>query len=189
MSRTVLRPFRKAAELNLGGTSTSEKVFQDADSNAIILALPQGWLGPNTSTGRQFTWVVVRYGGRVIGGTTTNFTPQLQWGSSTTSTSNTDIESGAAVAVNSNTGQFAGVAEVLISVTGTGTARIEAMSNQMVAGSTVTYTAEAKSDNSITTYDPTLLGTNVGFVLTGTFSGGSADNKAYLDTFVAEVIE
>ncbi len=189
MSRTVLRPYRKAAELNLGGTSSSEKVFIDADSNAVICALPPGILGPSTTVGRQFAWFLVRYGGRVTGGTTTTFAAQLQWGSSTTPTSNTDIESGpSAVAVNSNAGIFGGVAEVLIAVTGTGTARIEAFSNQATFGSTRTYTAVAVSDNSITTYDATSL-TVTGFLVTGTFGTGNAGNLAYLDMFTVEVVE
>lgn len=188
MSRTFYRPNLVPRELNQGGTSTSEVVFTSDGTNAVVLRFPQNLLGPNTSTGRQSLPFVLHYGGRVTGGTTTNFTPQLQWGTSTTPGSNTDVESGAAVAVNSNSGCWQGMVIGNFVVTGTATARIEGFSCQLVGGSTRTFTALAVSDNSVTTVDPT-TSTAMGFVLTGTFSSGNAGNLAYLDWFVLEVIE
>src|SRR5262245_22468127 len=125
MGRTIYRPLTAARELNQGGTGTSETVFTSDGTLPVVLRFPQNVLGGTTAIGRQAIPVNIYYGGRVTGGTTTNFTPQLQWGTSATPGSNTDIESGAAVAVNSNSGLWMGEVHGLFVVTGTGAARFE----------------------------------------------------------------
>jgi hypothetical protein len=187
--REIARPNQAPRELNQGGTSTSETMFVNSDASlAVACHLPDNVLGPNTSTGKQAMRLVLRVGGRVTGGTTTNFTPKLKWGVSTTASSNTSLEDGAAVAVNSNAGLWDIKAELIIRVTGTGTARIDGVCGHLVAGSTRTFTAVAVTDNSITTYDPTLLTSRRGFSVSGTFSSGDAGNLAYIDYFELEAI-
>ncbi len=110
---------RTPAEFNLGGTSTSEKVFCTSDTTplAIVCPLPGATVSNLTTTGRQLLRIRVTAGGRVTGGTTTNWTAQLQFGTSTTVASNTDIESGAAVAVNSVSGLWEIQANLVVGVT------------------------------------------------------------------------
>ncbi len=176
-----------SAELNLGGTSTSEKVFLGSDGNPLVLPLPVADLaGP---AGKRLSAFKIFAAGRVTGGTTTNLTVQLQYGTSATVASNLDLESAAAVAVNSVSGIWTlDGTYVIDNVSG----KIDGYSNCLISGSTVTFTATAKADNTVTSSSTATLSfttTDVqGFVLTGTFSGGSANNVAYVDVFQLEMI-
>ncbi len=175
---------RVPAEFNLGGTSTTEKVFCTADTTplAIVCPIPMAIVSNLTTTGRQSARIRVTAGGRVTGGTTTNWTAQLQFGISTTTTTNTDIESGVAVAVNSVSGLWEVQANLIIATSG----RVDGFSGHFIIGSTRTVTAPLIIDNAITTFDPTLTTAIQGFVVTGTFSSGSATNAAYMDYFTME---
>jgi hypothetical protein len=186
--REIARPYRVPRELNQGGTAITEVVFVDTALAPVICAVPAGFMGPSTSTGRQLARLKIYAGGRVTGGGTTNFTPQLQFGASSTAASNTDIESGAAVAVNSASGAWEIQADILMQVTGTNTVRIDGVASSLVGGSTRTYTATAVTDTLVTTYDPSLLTSVQGFLVSGTFSAGFATNAAYLDYFVMETL-
>lgn len=171
-------PLLKPRELNQGGTSTSETVFTSDGTNPIVLRLPTSeQLGG--ANGKGSRPIGIRAGGRVTGGTTTNFTPQLQFGTSATAASNTDLESGGAVAVNSVTGGWMIEWEGFI----TNGNILDGAGRHFVSGSTRTFTDWAVQDNAVTTADPDGNGTQ-GFVVTGTFSGGHASNTAYLDWFV-----
>lgn len=171
-------------ELNQGGTSTSEVAFSKDGTTVTMCPLPTAsQLAGNSGTSGYSSRIMVRAWGRVTGGTTTNYTPQLQFGTSITPSSNTDLESGAAVACNSATGlwiiEWSGV------VTNDGV--LDGFGTSMVSGSTRTYTATAVQDVAVTTADPD-GNTTQGFVVTGTFSSGSASNKAYLDGFQCDII-
>lgn len=179
---SVIRvPRQKPRELNQGGTSTSEVVFTSDGTIPVVLDLPSaGELASAAGTpGVKFK---VRAGGRVTGGTTTNYTPQLQFGTSATPGSNTDLESGGAVAVNSVSGFWFIEADLFWDTTSN---QLDGYARHMVSGSTRTYTAAAACDNRISSADPDANGTQ-GFVVTGTFSSGNASNAAYLDFFELE---
>ena len=97
----------KPRELNQGGTSTSEVAFTADGTVVILLPLPSAaQLAGGTGTSGYCSKFTIRAWGRVTGGGTTNYTPQLQYGTSATPASNTDIESGGAVAVNSVSGTW-----------------------------------------------------------------------------------
>lgn len=186
----ISRASLPSAELNLGGTSTSEKVFTISTSTttACILPLPslEALAG---STGKKMSVIRIFAAGRVTGGTTTNFTPQLQFGTSTTVASNTDLESGVAVAVNSASGMWAIDGTYMLDIT---SGKIDGYAANFLSGSTVTYTAVAKADNTISSSSTpafSLTSTSQqGFVLTGTFSSGNASNVAYVDIFQLEMV-
>lgn len=186
----ISRASLPSAELNLAGTSTSEKVFTISTSTttACILAMPslEALAG---STGKKMSLVRITAAGRVTGGTATNFTPQLQFGTSTTVASNTDLESGAAVAVNSVSGTW--LIDGLYTIDYT-SVKIDGFASNFLSGSTVTLTAAAKADNTISASSTPALSfttnTAQGFVLTGTFSSGNAANVAYVDVFQMEMI-
>lgn len=170
----------KPRELTQGGSSTSEIVFSTDGTTPVVLPLPSaGQLAGGSGTSGYCSRFQIRAWGRVTGGTTTNYTPQLQYGTSITSTSNTDIESGAAVAVNSVSGTWQIIAEVIWDATSD---ILDGFATHMVSGSTRTLTAWAAFDNAITSANPEGDGT-LGFVVTGTFSSGAATNAAYLDGF------
>lgn len=181
MNEIISQPKLKAAELNLGGTATTEKVFQDVAGLPIVLPLPAagqlaGTQGPAVS---RMAKIRIRAHGRVTGGGTTNYTPQLQYGVSATASENTDLESGAAVAVNSVSGFWFLEAELWIDDE---SGKMGGFVRHGVSGSTVTVADWSVVDNNISGLDPDGGGT-LGFVVTGTFSGGFAGNKAYLDHF------
>lgn len=181
---TIRRPVQlPSAELNLSGTSTSEKVFLTTGGLPLILPFPSAGelAGAN---GKKMSLIRITAAGRVTGGTTTNWTMQLQYGTSATPSSNTDIESGAAVAVNSVSGQWCLIAHLMIDNT---SGKIDGFAHHIISGSTVTYTAVAKADNTITGVVPDGSAT-LGFVLTGTFSSGNASNVAYVDVFQLEML-
>lgn len=178
--RIIGKPLVKPRELNQGGTGTTELVFTSDGTTPVILYLPTAEQLAPASGGAAFC--TIRAWGRVTGGTTTNFTAQLQFGTSATPGSNTDIESGAAVAVNSTSGLWWLKWEGVVTTTG----YLDGAGTHMIAGSTRTLTALAAQDNAITTADLDGV-TAQGFVMTGTFSGGHASNAAYLDGFTLEV--
>lgn len=176
-----------SAELNLGTTSTTEKVFLNAAGTALVCPLPLGGLA--ASAGKQMSMFRIIAAGRVTGGTTTNFTAQLQFGTSTTTASNTDVESSVAVAVNSVSGLWAIEGTYMLDYT---SGKIDGYAANFISGSTVTYTAVAKADNTISSSStPAFSFTTTlvqGFVITGTFSSGNASNVAYADVFQLEMI-
>ncbi len=180
--REIFYPNQTPAELNLGGTSTSEKVFASTDSTPVAVAIwiPNGLVSPVSTTGRQCVSVVVRCGGRVTGGTSTNFTPKFLFG--VTTSAGTSIGTGAAVAVNSVSGVWGMEAYLFITTSGI----IDGTFSNITLGSTRTATARLIATNAISTYDPTLLTSRQGFTVSGTFSSGNAGNKAYLDYFNME---
>jgi hypothetical protein len=131
----------------------------------------------------------IRAAGRVTGGTSTNYTPKLYWGTSLTTASNTVIGSGAAVAVNSVSGLWEINATLFTDYT---SGKIDGYFTNMVSGSTVTLTGAAKLTNTVSSSStPAYSFTTTsqqGFVVSGTFSSGNAGNVAYVDVFQLEMI-
>lgn len=181
MNEIISQPKLKAAELNLGGVATTEKVFQDALGAAIVLPFPSAGkvAGAVTVAVSRMGKIRIRAHGRVTGGGTANYTPQLQYGISATASENTDLESGAAVAVNSVAGFWFLEAELWVDDE---SQKMGGFVRHGVSGSTITVADWTVVDNNITGIDPD-GGGNIGFVVTGTFSVGFAGNKAYLDHF------
>ncbi len=183
MATIIGVPLLKPRELNQGGTSSSETAFTSDGTLPIVLRMPTGEQ-LCSANGKGARRIAVRAGGRVTGGTTTNFTPQLQFGTSATPGSNTDLESGGAVAVNSVTGLWLIEWEGVVTKDNV----LDGAGRHFVSGSTRTFTDWAVQDNAVTTADPDSNGT-LGFVVTGTFSTGNASNAAYLDWFTLEVLD
>lgn len=186
----ISRAALPSAELNLAGTSTTEKVFTISTSTSIACILPLPSLEALAgSAGKKMSMIRITAAGRVTGGTTTNFTAQLQFGTSTTVASNTDLESGAAVAVNSVSGLWAIDGLYMLDYT---SGKIDGYAANFISGSTVTFTAIAKADNTISSSSTPAFSFTTssaqGFVLTGTFSSGNASNVAYVDVFQMEMI-
>lgn len=176
-----------SAELNLAGTSTSTKVFLNSAGTAVTVLLDKdAFAGPTFKTFSKFRLVAA---GRVTGGTTTNWTPTIYWGTSTTTASNTALCTGATVAVNSVSGTWNIEADLEIDNTST---KITGSFSNQTSGSTVTYTARAVITNVITASSTPALSfstqTAQGFCVAGAFSSGNAGNVAYLDVFQLEYV-
>lgn len=166
-----------SAEINLGGTGTAEAQFLTASAQNGVAAgtrLICYTPGSNQLKQRRF---VVRVGGRVTGGTTTNFTGKLYWGTSSTISSNTSIATTGAIAVNSGSGQWELVAELTWDST---SAKIGGTFQGHVNATAV---ARVVLSNLPTTVDLSGESTSNGFTVTGTFSSGTATNAAYVDWF------
>lgn len=176
-----------SAELNLGGTSTSTKVFLNAAGTAVTALLDKDALAG--SVGKAFSKMRIIAAGRVTGGTTTNYTPTIYWGTSTTTSSNTALCTGATVAVNSAAGTWTMEADVEFDYT---SGKITGSFSNQVSGSTVTYTARAVLTNVISSSSTPALSfttqTAQGFCAAGAFSSGNAGNIAYLDVFQIEMV-
>ena len=172
----------KPRELNQAGTGTAELVFTSDGTVPIICPFPDALrdrLLEGTVTSIRAVRFTVRAWGRITGGGTTNYTAQLQWGTSATPTSNADVDSGAAVAVNSANGKWFMESELIVDST---SLTIDGTSANLILGSTRTLTGPATSATATKTLS--LTSTSVqGFVVTGTFSAGFATNAAYLDGF------
>ncbi len=175
-----------SAEINLGGTSTSEKqVLMASASGGVVSGSPLQCRipGSNTMKNRAFR---IRVGGRVTGGGTTNFTISLYQGNSATVSSNTKIATSSTNAVNSMSGNF--YLECLCAWDSTSTK----LQGIMYGWVNATAVAAAIMTSVVTTPDLTAeatLTTASGaatvpiLTVTGTFSSGFAGNVAYVDLF------
>jgi|TARA_R100001086_G_scaffold174763_1_gene96077 hypothetical protein len=167
----------KPRELNQGGTGTAALVFSTDGDTTYLLPLPSaGQLASGSGTTGRSSMVTVRAWGRVTGGTTTNYTATLQYGTSTTSTDNTTIEASTARAVNSADHEWLIEATFVIDSVSD---KIQGFGRSMVAN---LLDSEAALDNVPTSVDVTADGT-LGFVVAGTFSAGNASNTSHLDGF------
>ena len=186
-SSVISRMDRKPRELNQGGTGTTEIVFSENATDPVVLPMPSPTLdllttGDSTILNRKTSLINVRAWGRVKTNISTTYVPQLQWGTSLTPGSNTDIESASAVDANSTDSFWFIEAQLMVAAASTTTANIDGCSRFMVSGSTRTFTDWAAIDNEITGVSLTSQ-TLQGFVVTGTFGTGGAGNAAYLDGF------
>lgn len=176
-----------SAEINLGGTSTTEKLFLSAIASGGVAAgspLMCRIPGSNTLKNHFFR---IRIGGRVTGGTTTNLTVSLYQGTSTTIASNTKIASTGAIAANSLSGNW--YLECLVGWDSTSTK----LQGIMYGWVNATAVAAAIMTSVVTTPDLTTeavlnvasaASTNIpALTVTGTFSSGNASNVAFVDLF------
>lgn len=170
----------KARELNQGGTSTTKTVFTTNGTTPVICYLPNtGELAGGATTSGYSACFKVRAWGRVVTSGTVNFTVSLQYGTSATATSNTDIEDSGATSLASLTTNWAIECTLIWDndsqvINGFGWSQVN-----------TTKDAETTIDNQITSADPTGT-TSVGFVVAGTFGTGAAGNACYLDGFQIE---
>ena len=179
-ANTFSTPELKPRELNQGGTSTSATVFSSDGTNPIFLPLPvAGTLGgPTPQPGSRFT---VRAWGRVTTAGTYNFTVFLQYGTSITAASNSDISNSGTVSLASLTTNWLIEAELVWDGTSN---RLNGYQRNQVH---TTLEATAAIDNAQTSVDPD-AGTTRGFVCGATFGTGAAGNLAYLDGFQIDII-
>lgn len=131
-------------------------------------------------------WFNIRAFGRVTGGTTTNWTPTLQFGRSTTAGSNTTMGSLTARAFNTASGLWYLVAQLVWDVTS------GQISGSIQGGNGATLALDAAAlITPVTGQTATVLNaaTNPGalyFSIGGLFSGTNAGNVATLDGFEVE---
>lgn len=179
-SSVISIPLVKPRELNQGGTSTTKTVFTSDGTTPVICYLPNsGQLAGGSTTSGYSGRFRVKAWGRVVTSGTLNFTISLQYGTSATAASNTDIEDSGATSLASLTTNWFIEAELVwdndsLRINGFGRAQVH-----------TTYDAEATIDNAITSADPTGT-TAIGFVVAGTFGTGAAGNLCYLDGFQIE---
>jgi hypothetical protein len=166
-----------SAELNLGGTSTSEAQFLTASAQNGVAAATRLICYTPGSNQLKYRRFVVRVGGRVTGGTTTNFTAKLYWGTSSTIASNTNIATSSTNAVNSASGNWELQASCVWDAT---SGKIQGVFQGWVNGTAV---AAAILSNIPSSVDLSGESTSNGFTVTGTFSSGNASNAAYVDYF------
>lgn len=166
-----------SAELNLGGTSTSEGQFLTASafgSTAAGQPLVCPFPGSGVVKNRPFT---IRVGGRISTAVASNFTAKLYFGSSSTIASNTNIATTGAI------GSIAGASvpgtwalEFSGAIDGTGNV-ISGLQKGWVNKTAVSQAIITTT----TTINPATEGQ--GFTVTGTFATGTASNTAYCDWF------
>lgn len=175
-ANVIARADGKPRELNQGGTSTSLINFSVDGTVFVRLPVTSARITGSGSSGLTAYTVPVRARawGRCTGGTTTNYTASLRFGTSTTSIST--IEASGAVAIGSANHVWRVEAELIFDsannrVIGMGTSLVNA-----------TVGAVATLDNAIT---PDLDDASLQyyFFVAGTFSSGDAGNASYLDGF------
>lgn len=181
-----------SAELNLGGTSTAEKMFTTSTSSTTALFCPLPVPDLVATNLKQCSVFRVLVAGRVTGGSSAvTFTPKLYWGSSTTIASNTVLESAAAVTVTAVSGGWFIEGTLIIDYT---SGKIDGATCCFGNGTTSVFTAITKIENvpsssttpALTVANPTAL---QGFSVSGTFgTNGQAANTAYVDVFQVEMV-
>lgn len=193
-------PKQVPAELNLGGTSTSEVVFissatasalNPTASDPVVCPLPKNIAGIAPTTGFNAAFTTGKLGalrtsirfrviafGRVAAGASHNFTAKLAYGTSATTTSNTSVATSGAIALTTAIGKTTWFMELHLQYDAD-SQRINGYFSGQVHTTTVSPTTLS---NALTAVDLTAT-TALGFVASGTFSGGSASNKCYLDGF------
>lgn len=172
---------RAPRELNQGGTGTSAIIFSSDGTNPVLLPLPSAsQLAFGSGTTGKSSHFVVKAGGRCTGGTTTNYTVTLYFGTSLTAASNTVIEASTARAINSENENWhievhVNWDEVSQKINGWGLSQVSNL-----------YDAAAALDNQVTAAEGDDNDTQ-GFVVAGTFSSGNASNTSHLDYFQLEL--
>jgi len=156
----------------MGASSTAEFQFTDTASTPVRLMVK---VGQPQLKNKLFK---VKAGGRVTGGTTTNFTVKLDSGTSATIGSNTTIEASSARAVDSESANWFIEAVCFCDETSD---KLGGFGRSMVND---LYDAEAALDAEAAA-DPD---GELGFTVTGTFSASHASNAAYCDFFDVEVL-
>lgn len=150
-----------------GASSTAEFYFQKGGVPMSVRVGP-GQLGQ----GKSFK---VKAVGRVTGGTTTNFTVRLDYGTSATIADNTTIEASTARAVDSESAPWFIEADLVCDSTSD---KIQGQGRSMVNGVMDTWTI---TDAEITGADPDTA--EIGFTVSGQFSASHASNSAVCERF------
>ena len=198
-----------SADLNLGGTSTSERAYitsattsasNPTASAAIVLPLPStGQLAGTAATAGTFNAGTAVYNaaftagnlgalrrmikfrllvsGRVVTGTTSNFTVRIMYGTSTTLASNTAIATTGAVSLASLTTHWFLECNLIYDAI---SQRLDGYFQGQVHTTTVAQTTLSAG---ITAVDLDSPGQTLGFVATGQFATGNASNTSFLDEF------
>ncbi len=178
-----------SAELNLGGTSTSEKQFLISTATAgvpVTAPLPCRLPGSNTLKNRPFR---IRAAGRVTGGASGNFAVSLYFGNSATISSNTKMSTTGNNNVNTTGGTW------LLDTLCMWDSTSQTIRGQFSGFVYATMVTGAILSNSITVVDlstepnvATASGTQNVVTLTGQFGTGNAANVAYVDVFEVECL-
>ena len=179
-TNTIVTMNGKPREANQGGTGTSAIVFTTDGTTPVYVPLPV-WgqiSGANPQGAARFA---VRAWGRVVTAGSYNFTVALQYGTSATASSNSDISNSGAIALASLTTNWLVEADL---VWDGDSNRINGYARNQVH---TTLEAVATIDTAITGADPD-AGTARGFLVNVTFGTGAAGNKAYLDGLQIDII-
>lgn len=154
-----------------GASSTAEFQFNDSAGTRAMVKV-----GPPLLKNKRFR---VKAGGRVTGGTTTNFTAKLYYGTSATIGSNTNIATSGALAVNSTSGNWYLEAEIAHDETS------DKLQGLLKGHVNATAVAQA-----ILTNAPTGVtgDAEIGFTVTGQFSASDAGNAARCDFLEVEIL-
>jgi hypothetical protein len=167
-----------AALTGIGTTETTFKKDSDSTAAAVVYIPPKQAFGEVGLKSCRFR-VVAR--GRMTGGTTTNFTPILQYGTSATAASNTDVAALTARACDSTSGHWVIVAEF----TWDATSLLLNGNFRGANGSAGTLNTDTITTQ-VTAVD--LSNENLGFCVTADWSADNASNAAYLDELSLEVL-
>ncbi len=170
----ISRPLTKPRELNQGGTSTTKTVFSVDGTEPVICYIPTP---QQLGTCNRFK---VRAWGTVVTSGTLNFTISLQYGTSITATSNSDIEDSGTTSLASLTTHW--MIEAWL-IWDSSSDRIDGVGWSQVH---TTFDALATIDTPITSIDLNSTTSSVGFVVAGTFGTGAAGNSATLAGFEIE---
>lgn len=199
----VTAPKQVPQELNNGGTSTSETVFVSSAtisalnpvaSAPVVCPLPSGGqiagLAATSGFNAAFTAgksgaqrVTTRFRvlafGRVAAGASHNATILMAYGTSATVASNTSIATSGAVALTTAIGKTNWFLECHLVYD----ADSQDINGYFSGQLHTTRVAPTTITNPVTNIDLNSAGQTLGFVVSATFSGGSVNNKCYLDGF------
>jgi hypothetical protein len=166
-SNTVAQTFKLPGAAQ-GASSTSEFAFNDSTGTAASITLPAGWALNN----RKFK---LKAGGKVTGGTTTNFTAILYSGALA---ANKPIITSGAKAVNSVSGNWSLEAEIYTDAT---SQKVDGIGKGQINGTAVAQIATTELTSWVNTVDNT-------FSVSGTFSASNANNAATLEFLEIDLI-
>jgi hypothetical protein len=168
---------KKAAVLT-NPTAATTFLQSDNSAKAAAVYIPDQWQDNTVAGSFRFN---IKAWGRMTGGTTTNFLPQIQFGVTTTAASNTDFTVMTTRAVNSTSGNW------WINVDG-----IWDLTSLLINGSFTGGGGSAGTLNAptictqLTAKNLTTAGQ--GFTVSAIFSATNAGNLAYLDGLCLEVV-
>lgn len=172
----------KKAALLTNPIAATTFVQSDSSTKAAAVYVPDQWIQANTTgVGLPALRFLLRAWGRMTGGTTTNFLPQIQSGVTVTAASNTDVTVMTTRACNTTSSNWWINADLCWDFT-----------SKLLNGSFTGGGGSAGTLNS-----PTIItqGTAInyannglGFTVSAIFSATNAGNLAYLDGFTLELL-
>lgn len=162
------------------GNATSETQFVDSAGNVLTCYLPLT-LKLAQQDGK-FASFKVKAGGRVTTGTTSNWTPKLYWGNSSTIASNSGIAAPSAVSLASVSQTWHIEATCFWDTT---SQRVNGWYQAQIGATTTAPTTltTAQTSKDLSAGDSKA----VGFSVTGVFGSTDAGNTAYVDYLTVEV--